>query len=161
MAILTTAGRAALLDAISQQAVHLAWGAGDVSWGSNPPNPSTGAAALFSEIGRREALDIAFVTPDEDGEIEVPGGAYSLSLVPTRYLFLDFHFEFTDDATEVIREVGVFIGTVREAGVSPSKAYLLPSEVDDPGALFLLENLSTPITRSPAIRERFRYVVTL
>jgi hypothetical protein len=161
MAILTTAGRAAFLEAIRQQDIHLAWGAGDVSWGSSPPAPSVSASALVSEIGRREVLAATFVVPDAEGDIEVPDGTFSTSPTPSRYLLLDFHFDFTDAESATVREVGVFVGTIRNVGVSPSKAYLLPGEIDEPGTLLLLENFGPGIVRSPGIRERFRYVVTL
>jgi hypothetical protein len=162
MAILTAAGRAAYQAAISQQSIHAAWGTGDVSWGSSPPAESSSATALLNEIGRREALQIAFVEPDPEGSIILPGGAaYELSAEPTRYLFMDFHFEFGDASASTIREVGVFIGTERSSGVSPSKAYLLPEEIDDPGQLLIVEHQSPQLVRSAVVRERFRYVISL
>lgn len=162
MAILTTAGRSAYQEVVSTQPIHLAWGAGDPSWAGSPPAESVGATALVAELGRLEALEIAFVIPDAEGVITTPsGGTYTASVVPTRYLFMDFHFEFDDEPTATIREVGVFVGTVADVLVPEGQKYLLPAEVDDPGSLLLLENLTPEIVRSVAVRERFKYVLTL
>lgn len=161
MAILVAAGRATYQAAIKNRPIHLAWGSGDESWGSTPPEETLSSTALLNEVGRREALQVEFVTPDPAGVIEVPEGNFSISSTPTRYLFLDFHFAFADAATTVIREAAVFVDTVRAVGVSPSKAYLLPSEVDNPGRILVLEHLNPAVIRSPAVRERFQYVITL
>ena len=162
MAILTTIGRATYQEAMSTQAIHLAWGAGDPSWAGSPPSEDPAATALVDELGRLEALEVAFVTPDVGGSIVTPSGnAYTASVEPTRYLFMDFHFAFVDEPTATIREVGVFAGTLREVGVSESQKYLLPAEVADPGSLLLVENLTPEIIRSIGVRERFKYVLTL
>ena len=161
MAILTTSGRAAYQEALASQTFHLAWGSGDESWGGTPPAEDPGAVSLLAEVGRREALQVIPVVPDVAGSIILPGGAYEPSAGFTRYLYVDFHFDFGDADGETIREVGVFMNTEREGGVSPSQAYLLPAEVADEGKLMILEHQASAIIRSAAARERFRYVITL
>lgn len=162
MAILTTIGRATYQEAIGSQPIHLAWGAGDPSWAGSPPAEETGATALVAELGRLAALQVAFVLPDVNGAITLPDGArYTVSGTPTRRLFLDFHFEFTHQPVATIREMGVFVGTVRNGGVPGAQAYLIPAEITNPGDLLLLENLTPEIIRSAGTRERFRYVITL
>jgi hypothetical protein len=162
MAILTTTGRIAFQSAMSVRSMHLAWGTGDVSWGGSPPAESTESVALVAEVGRRAPLQIAFVEPDAEGAVELPGGEkYSIVEEATRYLMLDFHFAFLDAATDTIREIGIFVDTVTAEGISPSKPYLLPEEVEDPGILLVTENLDLPIVRSEAVRERFTYILSL
>lgn len=161
MAILTTAGRASYQESMAARDIHMGWGTGDVSWGGSPPAESTVATGLLAEIGRLEATQVSYVTPDAGGSIVVPGGTYEISVTPTRHLFLDFHFGITDADDQTIREIGVFIGTTREVGVPGGQAYLIPAEVDSPGTLLLLEHLNPAIVRSDSVRERFRYVITL
>lgn len=162
MGILTTAGRVSYQQDASEQPFHLAWGAGDPSWLSNPPAESVGATALVDELGRLEADTVAFVTPDVDGPILLPSGnTYSISVEPTRYLYVYFHFLASQEPTATIREIGVFTDTVKAVEVPGGQRYLLPVEVDDPGSLLILENLRPPITRSAGKRQEFAYILIL
>lgn len=161
MGVLVTSGRAAIASAIkASDAIHVAWGAGDVSWGSTPPAEDTAATGLLNEIGRREATQVDFVVSDGAGVIVLPNGRWTVSPTPTGHLYVRTLFDFADAPSATIREAAVFINTVRAVGVSPGQMYLTPAQVDDPGTMYLLDHLSPQIVRSPTTREQFEYVLT-
>lgn len=159
-AILTLAGRVAIAEAIkSSSAIHMAWGTGDVSWGTTPPAPAPNATALLAEIGRRQATEVTYCNPQAGGAIVVPNGTFSLSATPTANLYFKFFFEFGDAVGQTIREQAIFVNTVRNTGVSSSLAYLTPTQISNPGRLIVLQH-SSPILRESTTRQLFEFVVT-
>jgi len=158
MPILTKSGRVCIAESVSLRAVHIAWGTGDGSW-VTPPSEDPNATALLTEIGRRTADTVAFVVPDVAGAIVLPTGSFSLSVTPTNNLYIKTSFDFADASSSVIREIGIFIGSVMVGGLPGGQRYFAPSDVADPGRLLHLENIE-PIFRSPAIRESFESVIT-
>lgn len=162
MAILTKSGRIAIAKAIASRPLHLAWGQGDETWPVDPPPEDTEATALLDEVGRRYALEVAFVVPNEQGEIVVEGsGRYSRSPTPTNNLYLQFKYDFADGATAVIRELGVFVDTELIDGLPPGQEYFVPSEIADGGSGTLLHlEHTTPNYRSPATRESYEVIIT-
>jgi len=158
MSILTKSGRVCIAESISLRAIHVAWGTGDGSW-ITPPSEDPNATALLAEVARRTADTVAFVVPDVDGAIVLPTGNFSLSGTPTNNLYIKTSFDFADASSTVIREVGIFIGSVMVTGLPGGQRYFPPGDVDDPGRLLHLENIE-PIYRSPAIRESFESVIT-
>ncbi len=159
-AVLTLSGRVAIAEAIkASAAIHMAWGTGDVSWGTSPPSPSVSATALVAEIGRRQATEVRFCEPDAAGAILVPNGQFTLTNTPTPNLYFKFFFEFGDAVGQTIREQAIFLNTVRNTGVSPSLAYLTPGQISDPGRMIVLQN-SSPILREVTTRQMFEFVVT-
>ena len=159
MAILTRSGRAAIASAIKNQALHLAWGIGDGAW-TVPPSESAAQTELAGEVGRRTVTSAQFVTPDQNGSIDIVGaGKFSPSVAPTNNLFIVCQFDFADASSEVIRETGIFVGTVTETGLPAGQRYFTPDQIQDPGFLLELENRE-PIYRSSGTRERFELLVT-
>lgn len=158
MPTLTKSGRVVIAESIALRAVHLAWGLGDGEW-NMPPNEDIVATGLMAEIGRRTASIVGFVVSDPNGSINLPSGRFSVSQTPTNQMLVETNFEFEDSQSSVIREVGVFVGTVVAAGLPAGQRYFTPDQVDSPGRLLHLENI-TPIFRSPAVRENFQIVVT-
>jgi hypothetical protein len=158
MAVLTNSGRAAIATSIKDLAIHLAWGAGSESWDTTPVAESTGATALLNEVGRRKVSQVMYCTPDEEGGLVVPDGTFSPSSVPTKYLYLRFAFDFNDSPAATIREVGIFLRTTAKPSVPPGQMYLLPSEVQSPGELLVIEHIAK-IERSAAIRQQFEFVI--
>lgn len=159
MAILPKSGRAAIAKAIKTQPLHLAWGTGDGAW-TTPPTENTLATALMNEVGRRPALEVAFVAPAEDGEIAVEGaGRFTRSVTETNQLYLVFKFDFQDAPNSVIREIGVFMGTETDPELPAGLQYFLPDQVTAPGTLLQLEN-KAPIYRSASTRENFEILIT-
>ncbi|WP_353273151.1 hypothetical protein [Wolbachia endosymbiont (group A) of Portevinia maculata] len=122
---------------------------------STPPEPIT-SQKLLNELGRCTADEVLFCTGDENGELLTPSGRFRPSNVPTNNLFLKFTFDFTDAANQVIRELGVMVGTkVKPIG----QRYFEPKDVENPGILLVLEH-TVPLIRTAATRETFAFVVT-
>jgi hypothetical protein len=124
------------------------------------PAASSDMSALTEEVGRRRANTVAFVTPDDEGEIVLADGSrWSISEEPTRYLLVRTIFDYADAADETIREVAIFVGTVAEDGVPNGQAYLTPEEVADPGHMLLFDRPS-PLLRSVGRQDGYSYVLT-
>lgn len=158
MAILTKSGRNAMAAAIKAQAIHLAWGAGDPAWDfTSVPEPIT-ATALIDEVGRRSVTQAQFCLPDAQGEIIVPEGRFTASADPTNYLYFRFLFDYEDAPAAVIREIGVFVGTVVSPEVPDGQDYISPAQVIDPGQLLTLERIGK-INRSETVRQQFEQVI--
>jgi hypothetical protein len=160
MAILVESGRAAVATAILKQPIHLAWGTGDPAWDAVPnpgQQPTTSATDLLHEVGRRTVTQTMYCTPKTDGEIVVSKGKFTASQVPTKYLYLRFAFDFLDAANEIIRELGVFIGSTTVA-TPATPNYYLPAEVTDKGQLLVLEYIQK-LGRSEQVRQQFEFVI--
>ncbi|APR99016.1 hypothetical protein [Wolbachia endosymbiont of Folsomia candida] len=125
---------------------------------STPPEPIT-SAKLLSELGRRTADEVLFCTGDENGELITPSGRFHPSNVPTNNLYLKFTFDFTDAANQVIRELGVMVGTRVKKELPEGQRYFEPQDIEDQGILLVLEH-TVPLIRTAATRETFSFVVT-
>lgn len=125
------------------------------------PALSASETALVAEVGRREAASVEFVVPDESGVISTPGGErWTISVTPTRYLYVQVLFDYLEAVGETIREVGVFVDTTRASGVPEGQLYLTPEEIEDQGYLLLLDRFAG-ITRSSDARNGFSYVLVI
>ncbi|WP_341812176.1 hypothetical protein [Wolbachia endosymbiont (group A) of Conops quadrifasciatus] len=100
-----------------------------------------------------------FCTGDENGELVTPSGRFKSSAVPTNNLYLKFTFDFTDAANQVIRELGVMVGTKVKEKVPPGQRYFEPQDIEDPGILLVLEH-TVPLIRTATTRETFAFVFT-
>ena len=158
MSVLVNSGRAVIAESVAARPIHLAWGTGDGQW-NTPPSEDVAATALMSEVGRRKATQVSYVAPDDAGDIIVPTGRFTPSNVPTGHLYLVFRFDFEDAAKEVIRELGVFVGTQQKGTVPAGKLYLLPNELAETGTLLLLGHIS-PLYRNAASRQTFEFVIS-
>ncbi|WP_375316260.1 hypothetical protein [Wolbachia endosymbiont (group A) of Colletes cunicularius] len=125
---------------------------------STPPELIT-SEKLLNELGRRTANEVLFCTGDENGELLTPSGRFRPSNVPTNNLYLKFTFDFTDAANQVIRELGVMVGTKVKEGLPRGQRYFEPKDVENPGILLVLEH-TVPLIRTAATRETFAFVVT-
>ncbi|WP_264688660.1 hypothetical protein [Wolbachia endosymbiont (group B) of Catoptria pinella] len=125
---------------------------------STPPEPIN-SIKLLNELGRRTADEVLFCTGDENGELVTPSGRFRSSNVPTNNLYLKFTFDFTDAANQVIRELGVMVGTKIKEGLPEGQRYFEPQDIEDPGILLVLEH-TVPLIRTAATRETFSFVVT-
>ena len=139
MAILTTSGRTAMAVAIAAQPLHLAWGSGDPAWDDALIPEPIDATALVQEVGRRAVTLVQFCQPDPDGELIVPSGRFAISAEPTQHLYLRFNFDFADAAAGLIREAGVFLGSVVQSGLPEGQRYFAPADLASPGTLLALE----------------------
>ncbi|WP_264704349.1 hypothetical protein [Wolbachia endosymbiont (group B) of Apotomis betuletana] len=125
---------------------------------STPPELIT-SEKLLNELGRRTADEVLFCTGDENGELLTPTGRFNPSNVPTNNLYLKFNFDFNDAANQVIRELGVMVGTKIKEGLPEGQRYFEPKDVENPGILLVLEH-TVPLIRTAATRETFSFVVT-
>lgn len=158
MPILTKSGRVVIAESIAVRPIHLAWGTGDGAW-MMPPPENADATTLINEVGRRVATEVAYVLPDEAGEIVLPNGTFARSVTPTKNLYVRVAFEFNEAPSSVIREIALFSNTAVASGLPPGQQYFTPAQVSSPGRMLHLENIA-PIYRSPAIRESFEVVIT-
>lgn len=160
MAQQTTDGRIALAESLAARQLHLAWGRGNPGWGDPAPIEPLSAIVLEDEICRRLPTETAYVTPDSDGDIELPDGSrWTRSPSATRYLFARFHFDFADAAGETLREIGLFVGGATDPALPPGQRLFVPAEVTAAGRLYLLERFA-PLIRDPGVREDFVFVLT-
>ncbi|WP_341820847.1 hypothetical protein [Wolbachia endosymbiont (group A) of Myopa testacea] len=125
---------------------------------STPPE-SIMSEKLLNELGRRTVDEVLFCSGDKNGELVTPSGRFRLSNVPTNNLYLKFTFDFTDAANQVIRELGVMVGTKVKEGLPTGQRYFEPKDVENPGILLVLE-YTVPLIRTAATRETFSFVVT-
>ena len=155
-------GRTAFAVGFVNEDLHLAWGEGDPDWDdpvaypAGAPMPAVGDTALEDEVGRRVVTQAAYVTPEVTGELEFPDANFSLSLVPTRRIYIRTAFLKTEAPTATIREVGLFMGT-QTLSVDD---YLEPGDITDPGRLVVLYRFSG-IPRSSDRREVFEFIITV
>lgn len=159
MSILTESGRIAIAEAIKEKPIHLAWGPGDGSW-TVPPAEDVNATGLITELGRRLSTSVAFVVPDEDGTIEIPGeGFFTETLTPTKRLLITTQFAYSEEVAATIRQIAVFVGTEVIAGLPAGQRYFTPAQVQSPGRMLQLQNLDVPVVRSAATRSRFENLI--
>ncbi|QNJ57337.1 baseplate protein [Pseudomonas phage Dolphis] len=136
----------------------MGWGNGSPSWDATPVPPNVDSVALLAEIGRLKATTIQFAVPSSAGTIELPEGKFNLSLVPTKYLLLNFEFSYSQAVGQDIREMGVFVGTTAKSGVPSSTIYLTPDQIEDSGRMMVVERVAK-FTRQSNTKQKFTYVI--
>lgn len=162
MAIIPRIGRASMAAAVKAQPLHIAIGLGDPLWdtdGHPRAAEDPAATALLAEVGRRTITASAYVVSDSAGEIELPGGRYTVVDHPTALLYVRAAFDFADASAAVIREAGLFVGTTAKDGVPAGQRYFQPGDIADPGTLLLLDHIA-PVVRTQATRETYEFVVS-
>ena len=175
LATLSQSGRAALLKALMEKPLHLAWGVGRPEWDEDPSGiPSYDAATgLVSEVGRRLVTQASFAVKSETGDIVVPVGKgqdgqvlterYQLVAEPTPNLYLQVKYDFGDAIGHTIRELALFSGSRTDAWLPPGQRYFLPGEVSDPGIMVAAQALDKEdaIVRSASKRHTEEFVLAL
>jgi hypothetical protein len=95
---------------------------------ATPPEPIT-SADLLHEVGRRIADEVIFCTGDENGDLITPTGRFKTSSTPTNNLFLRFTFDFDNASNQIIRELGVMVGTETNPELPPGQRYFEPQDI--------------------------------
>ncbi|WP_341816478.1 hypothetical protein [Wolbachia endosymbiont (group A) of Agelastica alni] len=130
-----------------------------IEYTQNTPPELITSTKLLKEVGRRAVDEILFCVGDENGELITPSGRFKPSTVPTNNLYLKCTFDFTDAANQVIRELGVMVGTGVKEKLPPGQRYFEPQDIVNSGILLVLE-YTVPLIRTFATRETFSFVVT-
>ena len=130
-----------------------------IEYTQGTPSEPINATKLINEVGRRIVDEVLFCTGDENGELITPSGRFKPSNVPTNNLYLKTTFDFTDAANQVIRELGVMVGTRVKKELPPGQRYFEPKDIENHGILLVLEH-TVPLIRTAATRETFSFVVT-
>jgi hypothetical protein len=160
MSIIPYSGRAAIAQAIFSMPVHLAIGSGGVDWGETAPPLDYDATALVNEVGRKVLHRGLYVYPDEYGEIILPNDKhYSTSLTPTRYLYLQFLFNYNEGAGFALRELGIFVNTTYVSQPQQGQTYFTPEEIEDPGMLLYLNHPQDPDRYNPQKKGGYEVVI--
>lgn len=115
-------------------------------------------------IGYKMVEQKYLVVPDAGGTIDYRGQRWAI--VPpneaydkgARYVYVMASMRYDELPITDFRQLGVFTGLVRDAGVSGTKSNLLPAEVESTGALELIDN-RTVITRNINQKETFSFII--
>lgn len=186
LATLTDSGRAALVELMLSQPLHVGWGSGYPAWSEDPEKkhleePLYNKTRLENELGRRAVGSFFFVTPDPNGSIIIPVNElekpeeglpeegypeneverYSKSDEPTPFLHMEVKFEFSDARGQVIRELGLFLGTKLKEGVPPGQTYLTPQDLESPGRLLSVQRFVKPLQRVGTDRQAYEFIFVL
>lgn len=108
-------GSIALAQLLINRPYYLAWGTlptGDPAWTDNPPEIDDSLTSIPHEVGRRIATEQKYVVQDPNGTYTVEGLKWAESLEPTNNILLGFSFESSDNTTDTLYRVGLFIGTI-------------------------------------------------
>ena len=161
MAIITLKGRAGMAKSVKNSPLHIAWGTGSSEWTSSEKvteNPEQ--TELFREVGRRVVDDVQFVVADDQGLIVTNTGRWTISNTATNNLLVITEFEESDADGYTIREFGLFLNTVVQSDLPLGQRYFLPTEIEDPGELLMLEN-RVPLIRTGDTRYKTSFVVSI
>ena len=160
MAIVTIKGRAGMAKSVKNSQLHIAWGTGNPEWTTSDKfTEDPERTELFREIGRRVVDDIQYVVSDDEGLIVTNTGRWTLVDYPTNNLLITAEFDQPDGNGYTIREFGLFLNTVVKEELPIGQRYFLPTDLEDPGELLMLENC-VPLIRTGNTRHSCSFVVT-
>jgi len=77
---------------------------------------------------------------------------------PTRNLYIEFKFQADEASDKDIYQIALYLNTTRTVITPSYQEYLIPSEILDPGQMYMTENIE-PFPRSPGKREIFEFVI--
>ena len=160
MAIVTISGRAGMARSIKHCPLFIAWGQGESDEITTKVNENPSQTSLFREIGRRVIDNVQFVNADDQGDLVTPSGRWTISQTPTNNLYISAEFDFSDGNGYTVREFGLFLNTVTNDDLSIGQKYFLPTEIEDPGELLMLEN-TVSIIRTGDTRYNCAFVLSL
>lgn len=132
----------------------------NAAWQSQLLPDAAQARTLVDEYGRRLADEVSFVAPDPEGEItDLPGGRWRRTGGPVSpYLYVRAFLDF-GDASDVVREIGLFAGGLAIEGAPPGLRWWGPADLAEPGHLMQLVRLAQPRTYDSGDRPHFHFVM--
>lgn len=165
MAVLTDVGGAYIANLMNAAAGgwYVAWGEGDAAWDDTPVEPEQDDTALEDHLGHLVAT-AKFVVPDAGGAITTASGekwslTASAGATPSRYIYLEAPYDYTDAPTAVIRELAVYKNATPDTG-HEAQSYLPVADLASLGTLITIERI-TAVARSESISGKFKVVVRI
>lgn len=110
-----------------------------------PPADNADATVIEEIIGYKKIDSIYLVTPDVNGTIVYRSQKFKIVAEAdaftqgAKYVYVEAKLLYDQFPLTTFRQVGLFAGTTRKAGVE-DKSVLLPSEVESPGKLRVIGN---------------------
>lgn len=158
--VLVETGHIKLAKEMFDEDFRLAWGSlpTGTDWGNNPDPEDLESTELILEVGRIVSQVKEYVVQDVNGVLLIDGIKWSVSVEPTKFVYLKFVFEQDMNSSDAIYQLGLFTNTIPSTG-HESDDYLQPVNIDNIGEIVLLENQPV-VYRNSATREIFEYVIT-
>lgn len=126
---------------------------------ANRPEPSVAATALVNFLGLLEVTNKAYVEPDTEGLLSTGDGEkWTESVTPTPYIYVEAAYDYADESSAVIRELGVYADVTLDGGLPSEQTYFPPADISDMGTILNVENIA-PLTRSISNRGIFSIVL--
>jgi len=123
------------------------------------PEPSVAATGLVDFLGLLKVTEKVYVEPDIAGVLSTGDGeTWTESVSPTPYIYLEAAYDYGDESTEIIREIGVFADVTLDGGLPVDQTYFPPADISDMGTILNVENIA-PLTRSISNRGIFSIVL--
>lgn len=161
MAVTTIDGHVSrALDFFNKDSIHFAIGRTS-SWENefNPPTPLP-TDEMEDPLGYKQVESKFMVVPDENGSITYRNEKWRIVDKNealdngSKWVYLATYVAYDELPTNVsYRQIGVYTGLKRNSGVPEGKYNLLPTDVQDPGILEVLDN-RTPVYRESDQREQ-------
>lgn len=122
------------------------------------PEPEEEATDLVDEIGRRVVGVKQYVVRDNEGDIIVGEGRFSISVEPTAILHIRVTFDESDESDEVIKEIGLFSGTEVDPELPEGQLYFPVGDVTESGNLLATDRFPA-IVRTAAAKQIFDLII--
>ena len=158
---LTEKGHITVCENMQVETFWLAWGTHTAEL--NGVAEILDSTDLKDEVGRTKETYKDFVTPDGAGDIEVAGQKWSISVTPTKYMYLKFTFPQDQNTTETIRQMALFtdvqLSTGSEAVTYIDTSVDKLSNMDDIGNIFETRN-QIDLVRDSTTSEKYDIIIT-
>ena len=159
---LTEQGHTTICDTISaNKTFWLAWGTHTSSLENTIEDLNS--EILIDELGRTKETFNGFVIPDEAGPIEVSGQNWSISVTPSKYLYLRFTFGQNTNPTSIIRQLALFTDVQLSAGnellTYIDTSVIKDDKMDDIGKIFETMN-QADLIRDEVTAESYNMIIT-
>lgn len=121
---------------------YIAWGSANPANDDLPDLPERDPEdnALETHIAHLKAT-AQFVTPDEEGALSTASGErWTVSVTPTRYIFVEAPYDWEDGVGHTIRELAVYADATPGSGFE-ADLYLPAANLTNLGKLMTSENI--------------------